>query len=437
MDGELNEASTELVRRHMGACEECTLKFASLEIQEDLLSRALVHDPGEEFFERFAADVARQIPGGKESGAKHGSQASSRAAASRIAPKPPAPAPAPRATPSDLSPPPAPEPEPARIEAPVPLEPDEEILAASTAAEEPLETRRPVPPEAKPPAPLEAKAPASARRVEPAVPRRKEPPRPKPVRHKVHRPAPAIPWYAALILAAISASAGVVASRTEPLSLWIDAVAPALSPRPSLEAPAPESPAPVPTEPSEPAPREAVKPPAPGLKASGSPVKGVESAPPVDDEAMDPELTSLDDSPSDVPDVPEPQPQEATRFLTQSSPRAREAASSRDAFASVPAPALAQVRAAQRSAASADADPSAVRYETAAADWERAAPLLQGWQQSQARFEIASARYRAWEMAPTAARESAAVAAIRSYMTSAAQGPARDQARAWMARLAR
>ena len=28
MDGELNEASTELVRRHMGACEECTLKFA-------------------------------------------------------------------------------------------------------------------------------------------------------------------------------------------------------------------------------------------------------------------------------------------------------------------------------------------------------------------------------------------------------------------------
>jgi hypothetical protein len=40
-------------------------------------------------------------------------------------------------------------------------------------------------------------------------------------------------------------------------------------------------------------------------------------------------------------------------------------------------------------------------------------------------------------MAPTQARATAATAAIRSYMTFAAQGPARDQARAWMARLAR
>ena len=67
MDGELNEASTELVRRHMGACEECTLKFAQLEIQEDLLSKALVHDPGDEFFEQFTEAVGKQIPSTKGS----------------------------------------------------------------------------------------------------------------------------------------------------------------------------------------------------------------------------------------------------------------------------------------------------------------------------------------------------------------------------------
>ena len=94
------------------------------------------------------------------------------------------------------------------------------------------------------------------------------------------------------------------------------------------------------------------------------------------------------------------------------------------------------VRAAQKSVAAADSDPSSARYETAASDWERAIPLLKGWQQSLGRFELASARYRAWEMGPTAARATAATAAIRSYMASASQGPARDQARAWMARLA-
>jgi len=62
MDGELNEVSTELVRRHMGACEECTLKFAALEEQEEQLSHALVHEPGDDFFDRFAAEVERQLP---------------------------------------------------------------------------------------------------------------------------------------------------------------------------------------------------------------------------------------------------------------------------------------------------------------------------------------------------------------------------------------
>jgi hypothetical protein len=102
MDGEL-VGLTELVRRHMGACEECTLKFAQLEIQEDLLSKALVHDPGDEFFEQFTEAVGKQIPMAKGSSkpgparppSKNAPTAPlpSRLAMSRRAPEPSAPAP--------------------------------------------------------------------------------------------------------------------------------------------------------------------------------------------------------------------------------------------------------------------------------------------------------------------------------------------------------
>src|SRR2546427_7951415 len=112
MDGELDEASTELVRRHMGVCEECTLKFAALEDQEEQLARALVHDPGEEFFESFAADVERQLPPGKESGSKpRTSPAVAPAAALRPAAAskpPPASIPSGGAMPPPPVPPPAP-----------------------------------------------------------------------------------------------------------------------------------------------------------------------------------------------------------------------------------------------------------------------------------------------------------------------------------------
>ncbi len=150
---------------------------------------------------------------------------------------------------------------------------------------------------------------------------------------------------------------------------------------------------------------------------------------------MDPEITSSDDEASNGPDLPDIQPQEASRILAADTQG--RAGGGKDPYASVSPSALAVVRAAQKSVTAADNDPSATRYESAAADWDRAIPLLRGWQQSLGRFELASARYRAWEMAPTPARASAATAAIRTYMASAAQGPARDQARAWMARLAR
>lgn len=57
LDRELPESSTELVRRHLDACKECTLWFAAFREQEAVLDRVLTHDPGEEFFTGFADKV--------------------------------------------------------------------------------------------------------------------------------------------------------------------------------------------------------------------------------------------------------------------------------------------------------------------------------------------------------------------------------------------
>lgn len=429
MDGELNEASTELVRRHMGACEECTLKFAALEVQEDLLSRALVHDPGDEFFQKFAADVERQIPAGKDSGGKS-SASTIRPSAARSA-SVSTPTPQAEARPlaaRDFNPP---EPAPS----PVSSFDDADAMGEEMV---PVPVARPAPP---------------PRAVERPAPKPKPVQRPKPVRPKVHRPAPSIPWYVAAILAVISASAGVVVSRTEPVSAWLDTVAPghlAASPREEpVTVPPPSNPAdnaaPNHKE-SAPAAKESgtsAKESAPAAKEGASstkenaPAAKITLTPVTDDEAIDREMDPEEQSPDSTPDVPEPEPMEASRFLKSDSPAPRAAAGQKDPFGSLPAPVLTQVRSAQRSVTAADNDPSAARYETAAAEWERATPLLSGWLQSLGRFEIASAKYRAWEMSPTQSRAAAANSSIRAYMASAPQGPARDQARSWMARLSR
>lgn len=508
MDGELNEASTELVRRHMGACEECTLKFAQLEIQEDLLSKALVHDPGDEFFEKFTEDVAKQIPAAKGSSKPAPARPSSknapttplpsRLAMPRRTPEPTAPArpvePVPAAASSAL------EPEETAMGASdggtndwtSTIDADEELVGAAETPTRDTETSRVVQPvdvsdsvhaaesmaatdpvgspdsprafdgphgagsdspAADPPSrPLER----TSRAVERPTPRPKAPQPQRPARPRAHRPAPSIPWYAALILAAISASAGVMVSRTEPVSAWLDSMAPRAKSAPGYPTPSDASPTQAPSPAPSQAPTEEMVP-APSKpaaltaktsttapKASEASAKGTDAStktaddsPSVDDEAMDPELTSTsDDQASGGPDIPDIQPQEASRFLPTDAAPGRGGGNGKDPYASVSPSALAVVRAAQKSVTAADTDPSATRYESAAADWEHAIPLLRGWQQSLGRFELASARYRAWEMAPTTSRATTATAAIRTYMASAAQGPARDQARAWMARLA-
>lgn len=86
LDRELPESSTELVRRHLDGCEECTRRFAAFREQEAILDRVLAHDPGEEFFARFA----NQVLGEPEPNAALSAPAAQAANARREAPPPPA-----------------------------------------------------------------------------------------------------------------------------------------------------------------------------------------------------------------------------------------------------------------------------------------------------------------------------------------------------------
>ena len=447
MDGELNEVSTELVRRHMGVCEECTLKFAALEEQEEQLSHALVHEPGDDFFDRFAGEVERQLPAG--SGPRRGSSSpAARAAgvreAARETARKAARVAAPRSSPARDSavaapfraaeakadraaslPQPAPEAKPAAASLPLAdddadLDADETLAALSLdgpsdelpSAPRPSPAQRPAPepaprhPERKPPSP---------------PPRARAAQRPAQRRPKIRRPAPSIPWYAALILVVIAAAAGVVASRTSTVSAWLDSHG-LRSPLPNPEKPTATEPG-APASPDQGAPtREAPESPSPEGAPSGGEI-GSGAA------------QSSDNSEAGADDFVEAQPQGAERFLTS---RGTEPAAARDPFAALPPGPLAQVRAAQRSKAAADAQPSADRYDAAADGWERTIPLLRGArQQSLSRLELASSRYRAWESEPTARRAASAAAAIRAYLAFAPQGAPLDLIRNWLARVSR
>jgi hypothetical protein len=431
MDGELNEVSNELVRRHMGLCEECTLKFAALEEQEEQLAHALVHEPGEEFFDRFAAEVERLLP--PETGRRRGaSSPAARAAALRQA----------RDTARDEADELAASPGPARpgpetdrraaVERPMPepvpdlsvaagrhaASPTSETAGLSDASELPgaaglsrasdisrtadptqsgdlpaedfpmgedleadetlaaLSAGRTTPAARRPVTTPSHEKPLGQRNAPPPAPRSyapersagSPPPRPRPVRRppqrrpKISRPAPSIPWYAALALAAIAGAAGVVISRTPPVSGWLDSH--------GLDRPI--------------------------------------------------QLSQSQD---------QPEPGAVERFLLRGS-------ESRDPFAALPPTSLAQVREAQRVKAAADQTPTAAGYDAAADEWARAIPLLRGArQQSLARLEMASSRYRAWQNEPTDGRAAAAAAAIRDYLEFAPQGAPRELAKGWLAQV--
>ena len=419
LDGELQEASTELVRMHMASCDECTLTFARAEEQVEQLSRVLTHDPGAEYFEGFVADVDSLIRTGK------------------VAPRAPARQEAPP-LPVVVTPP---------VGAPKP--------ALVTPAPAPV-TPAPITPAPVVAPPVEAAPIATAPKHTPAP---KQMPAPR-RRESDKRPVPAVPWYIVVILVVIAGSVGVMVSRA-PFGRDAARPEPAQSPTPpAVETPtAAQAPSKEPAEPetearTQPA-ETAIAEPATPAPPEASPAVAValpaRKAPPTRAERPAPPAKTNDDGPRLVPE-PMKSLLPVTRVVTVV--ETTKAASVAPVPGRLPAPKLAappaepdpfatlltelhqRVRAAQAATNQAQSDPTAANYETAAARWDTVVSDLRGHAaQPRARFQLAAARFHAWEMHPNAQRSAAAVASLRLYLVFAAPGPERDTAKGWLARL--
>jgi hypothetical protein len=70
MDGALKGRDAEAFGRHIAACQPCREALAELAAQDEALRPALGHDPGEEYFERFAARVDERIDATGAAGAR-------------------------------------------------------------------------------------------------------------------------------------------------------------------------------------------------------------------------------------------------------------------------------------------------------------------------------------------------------------------------------
>jgi hypothetical protein len=105
----------------------------------------------------------------------------------------------------------------------------------------------------------------------------------------------------------------------------------------------------------------------------------------------------------------------------------------RDAFAALPDSLRGVVAEAQRRESAALANPTAAGFDAAAGAWEHSLRTLAGGPfEIEARKHLATARYRAWELAPTSARARAATEALTAYVSRAPAGPDRTQASAWL-----
>ncbi|HEY6866668.1 MAG TPA: carboxypeptidase-like regulatory domain-containing protein, partial [Candidatus Eisenbacteria bacterium] len=107
-----------------------------------------------------------------------------------------------------------------------------------------------------------------------------------------------------------------------------------------------------------------------------------------------------------------------------------------DVFGALPDSLRSVARGAELLSASAAQLKSAAAYDRAADAWSALAPsLAAGPLESGARFEAASARVHAWEIAPTPERRAAAAASLDAYLARAEPGARRDRALAWRGRL--
>lgn len=107
------------------------------------------------------------------------------------------------------------------------------------------------------------------------------------------------------------------------------------------------------------------------------------------------------------------------------------------AFAGAPARVRDGVSAAQALYARAKASGAAADYDTAAARWQKLVPGRTGAALQEGRFRLAEARYQAWQAGPTPARARAATDALIAYLRYADSGAKRDQAASWLTRVLR
>jgi len=98
---------------------------------------------------------------------------------------------------------------------------------------------------------------------------------------------------------------------------------------------------------------------------------------------------------------------------------------------------LSPAAAAARLSARAESLHSAVAFDTAATAWARVAGQTRGASWLEARYRAAEARYRAWQLGPTAARARMARDALDAYLTVAPAGSRRNQISAWRRQIGR
>ena len=435
IDRELPMSSTELVRRHLESCEECTRRFSTLQEQEAILNRILVHDPGAAFFVLFPGLVLEEAAKARES-ARGG--ADRRAADRRVDDR--------RVTERRVG----------GGDRRGTGDRREVASGAGIASARPIVSWKPVAPEevvASGATPAEREATARRAAHAPtdrvASDRREEPSR-KPLRSHARTSQPAIPWFAALILCVVVGALTYVLPRPGS-RLPVERPGHAASESPRGSSPAPEK------EPSE--------------ARSERKIASVERGAARDESAADVEQGAAnieqgvtgnepgasappDRAPARVEPLPPPAPANdvvpVRRFITtteaaperppatapprprtsQPAPRVKP-----DEFAAAAESARPLVVAAQSASRAAVLDSSAANLDAAADAWDRAIPSLDGALQTAARRNLADARCRAWLAAPDPYRAANATAALRAYLVFAPPGPGRDAAKAWLLRI--
>ena len=107
-----------------------------------------------------------------------------------------------------------------------------------------------------------------------------------------------------------------------------------------------------------------------------------------------------------------------------------------EAFDGLPAQPRALAKNAQRLTVIAEKVGLAPAWDSAAAEWERVIEGVQGGPlESETRFQVARARFMAWQRAASEKRGAQATQALRTFLEHAPQGAERDSAQAWLTRL--